>query len=112
MKMASGTTAEALLEFGESKIAAVEREIEEELCAKPTDIQFLTVYDVFREHKGHKTHWVALPHSIRVDPAQVKIGEPDKIDEIGWFSSKNLPSPLHTQFWKSYQVALDRGIVK
>lgn len=100
------------IEFGESIDEAVRREIREELCTDPIDIQFLTVYDAFREHKGVKTHWVAIIHAVEVNPADVKIGEPEKIDELGWFLSTELPSPLHTQFWKSYQVALDMKIIQ
>lgn len=99
------------IEFGESIDEAVRREIEEELCTTPLDIQFLTVYDAHREHNGAKTHWIAIMHSVLVDPTKVQIGEPHKIDQIGWFTSKNLPEPLHSQFWKSYQVALDQGVV-
>ncbi|MCA9345554.1 NUDIX domain-containing protein [Candidatus Saccharibacteria bacterium] len=100
------------IEFGESISEAVSREIFEELCVIPMSIDFLTVYDAFRVNKSIKTHWVAIMHAVQVDPDKVKIGEPDKIEEIGWFTSKTLPSPLHSQFWKSYQVALDKGIVK
>ena len=100
------------IEFGESIDEAVKREIFEELCVVPVDIQFLTVYDAFREHNGSKTHWIAIMHAVQVDPSKVKIGEPHKIDELGWFKSTDLPSPLHSQFWKSYQIALDMGIVK
>ena len=100
------------IEFGESIEATVEREINEELCVSPLNIQFLTVYDAFREYNGSPTHWIAIMHSVEVAPEKVKIGEPEKIDAIGWFTSKNLPSPLHSQFWKSYQIALDSGIVK
>jgi hypothetical protein len=32
-----------------------------------------------------------------VDPTKVKNNEPEKIDEIGWFSLDKLPSPLHSQ---------------
>lgn len=100
------------IEFGESIDEAVRREIQEELCVTPIDIQFLTVYDAFREHNGDNTHWIAIMHAVQVDPSKVKIGEPHKIDELGWFTSDSLPSPLHSQFWRSYQVALDAGIVK
>lgn len=99
------------IEFGESIDEAIKREVMEELCVEPLDIQFLTVYDAFREHNGNSTHWVAIIHAVQVDPDKVRIGEPDKIDAIGWFRSDNLPSPLHSQFWKSYQIALDKGIV-
>lgn len=99
------------IEFGESIDEAVKREIQEELCVEPIGIQFLTVYDAFREHNGHKTHWIAIMHAVLVDPSGVKIGEPDKIEELGWFKSTQLPSPLHSQFWKSYQIALDMKIL-
>jgi len=100
------------IEFGESIDEAVRREIKEELCVEPINLQFLTVYDAFRELKGVKTHWIAVMHAVQVNPTSVKIGEPDKIEELGWFNSNELPSPLHSQFWKSYQVALDKGIVR
>ena len=111
MRMATGTGGGAI-EFGESIDEAVRREIREELCVEPSDIQFLTVFDVFREFNGVKTHWVAIMHAVQVDRQMVKIGEPDKIEALGWFKSTGLPSPLHSQFWKSYQIALDMGIVQ
>jgi ADP-ribose pyrophosphatase YjhB (NUDIX family) len=100
------------IEFGESIDEALRRELHEELCVEPIDIQCLMVYDAFRELNSVPTHWIAIIHAIQVDPSQIKIGEPDKIDELGWFKSDTLPSPLHSQFWKSYQTALDRGIVR
>jgi ADP-ribose pyrophosphatase YjhB (NUDIX family) len=100
------------LEFGESIDEAIKREIKEEFCVDATDIEFLTAYEAHRVNDGVPTHWIALLHSVRVDPSQVKIGEPHKIDEFGWFTSNNLPEPLHSQFWKGYQAALDAGVVK
>jgi 8-oxo-dGTP diphosphatase len=100
------------LEFGESTEDALKREIQEELCVKPTDIKFLTVYDAHRIHNGKQTHWVALIHTAKVDPAKVKIGEPHKIEKLGWFTSDTLPEPLHSQFHKSFEVAHNAGIIK
>ncbi|MCA9334069.1 NUDIX domain-containing protein [Candidatus Saccharibacteria bacterium] len=100
------------IEFGESIDETVRREIKEELCCDPLEIDFLTVYDAHRELKGDKTHWIAIIHAVQVDPKQVKIGEPHKIDELGWFTSSNLPEPLHSQFWKSFPIAKERGYVR
>ncbi len=99
------------IEFGESTDQAIRREIAEEYCCEPLKVDFLVAYDAHRQHNGAKTHWVALVHAIKVDPAKIKIGEPDKITEVGWFTSQNLPTPLHSQFQKSYQVAIDKKIV-
>jgi 8-oxo-dGTP diphosphatase len=99
------------IEFGESIEDAMRRELMEELCTEPVDMKFLTVYDAHREHNGAKTHWIAIIYAIAVDPSKVKIGEPHKIDEIAWFTSKNLPAPLHSQFTKSYTAAIKAGIV-
>ena len=99
------------IEFGESIDEAVKREIKEELCCDTQEIDFLTVYDAHREHKGAKTHWIAIIHAVKVDPKKVKIGEPDKIEELGWFTSKNLPNPLHSQFEKSFRIAKEQGYV-
>ncbi len=100
------------IEFGESINDAIVREIKEEFCVDPIEIKFLTAYDAHRALNDTPTHWVALVHTVQVDRTRVKNGEPHKIDEIGWFTSDSLPRPLHSQFWKSYQVALDKKIVK
>ncbi|MDB5169267.1 MAG: hypothetical protein JWO41_623 [Candidatus Saccharibacteria bacterium] len=99
------------IEFGESFEQTLAREIREELCCDIIRAEFLTVYDAHRQHNGKPTHWVQVIYAVQVDPLAVKIGEPHKIDELGWFRSSGLPQPLHSQFHKSYDLALERGIV-
>jgi 8-oxo-dGTP diphosphatase len=99
------------IEFGELVEDAVARELQEELCTVPLEISFLSAYDAHREHLGHPTHWVQLVHAVRIDPKTAKIGEPHKISEIGWFNSTNLPEPRHSQFDKSFRLALDAGLI-
>lgn len=100
------------VEFGEDLKDAVAREVKEELTTTPFNIQFLTIYDAHRSlADGTPTHWVAVIWSVQVDPLSISIGEPDKIDELNWFTSATLPAPLHSQFYKSFKAALARGIV-
>jgi 8-oxo-dGTP diphosphatase len=100
------------VEFGESIDEAIKREVREELCTEAQSIDFLTAYDAHREHAGDKTHWIALIHAVKVDPSHIKIGEPHKIAEIGWFTSDNLPEPLHSQFSKSFGAITGKGFVR
>ena len=86
------------IEFGETVEEAIVREINEELGTKPLDMEFLKVFDVHRENNGRKTHWITIDYAVKVDPKTVKIGEPDKFDQLGWFNISELPTPLHSTF--------------
>lgn len=100
------------LEFGEKLEDAVRREVKEEIEADALEIKFLKSFEALRDNNGTPTHWMAFVHSVQVDPQAVKIGEPHKIDDIGWFSSDRLPSPLHSMFYNSYDFALEIGLLK
>lgn len=99
------------VEFGELLEDAVTREIQEELSTKPLKIEYLHTYDAHREHEGQKTHWIAIGYAVQVDPEKVKIGEPHKIDDIGWFTTDSLPDPLHSQCHRSFEMAKARGFI-
>ncbi|MBI4225284.1 MAG: NUDIX domain-containing protein [Candidatus Sungbacteria bacterium] len=85
------------MEFGESFADTVSREVEEEYGVKPINIRYVGSKNVIREHEGKQTHWIGNLHLVQIDPTRVIIGEPDKIDEIGWFLLDNFPEPLHSQ---------------
>ena len=86
------------MDFGVDIEQNVLREVFEEYGCKGEIHGRLPAHDIFREHNGVKTHWLAIPFFIKVDPNEVKNNEPEKIDEIGWFKLDNLPQPLHTGF--------------
>ena len=86
------------LEHGDTAEATLHKEITEELCTDVLASKFLGFRDVHREHDGKKTHWIALDFKVLVDRQKVRIGEPHKFDEIGWFKIDALPTPLHSQF--------------
>lgn len=99
------------MEFGESFEDAVRREIKEEYCCAVSDLKFLGVNNVLRNHQGRKTHWVSLLFAAKVDPQQVKIGDQDKMEEIAWFSLENLPRPLHSMFMTHLKWVKEAGIL-
>ena len=80
------------------------REVREEYGCRGEIVGRLPAHDIFREQEGVMTHWVAIPFFIRVKREEVKINEPDKIDEIGWFRLDHLPKPLHTGFARSLEL--------
>ena len=95
------------MEFGETFEECVRREMMEEYCIEPITIEYVTTVNVLRENEGKKTHWIKNIHWILVDPTQAKIGEPRKMDEIGWFSLESPPAPPHSQ-WHTDVAALKK----
>jgi 8-oxo-dGTP diphosphatase len=89
------------LKHGQSITDNLKRELLEEYGVKPKRLDFIGYMDAFRKNnEGLDTHWLAMYFAVLVDPKKVKINEPDMIDELGWFSLDNLPSPMHSQFNK------------
>jgi 8-oxo-dGTP diphosphatase len=84
------------LEFGVSLEENVLREVKEEYGCVGVIEEQLPPLDIFREHDGAKTHWVAVTFFVRVNRDEARNNEPESIDEIGWFRLDNLPAPLHT----------------
>ncbi len=84
------------LEFGETIVQGLAREIKEEYGCDIISIdEVLPPTDWSATVAGQQTHWVILTHIVRVDRNQVKNNEPQSIAEIGWFILDNLPQPLH-----------------
>lgn len=94
------------MEFGETFEDTIRRELIEEYGVTPLAIKYIATKNVLREHNGSKTHWIKNLHWVLVDPTQVTNMEPEKIDEIGWFTFDKLPQPLHSQ------IILEVDIIK
>ena len=80
------------------------REVKEEYDCDGVILALIPPISIFRNQNGIDTHWLALPFIVKVNPNQVKNNEPDKIEELGWFTLDNLPQPLHS--------ALDKDIIQ
>ena len=98
------------LEFGDTVLNTLQKEIAEEYCTDIISSEFLGYRDVHREHNGKKTHWVALDFLVQVDPKEVKNGEPHKFSDIKWFTLENLPKKLHSALPNFFSKYKDRLI--
>ncbi|MCA9356647.1 NUDIX hydrolase [Candidatus Nomurabacteria bacterium] len=92
------------LKFGETIADGLSREVKEEYGADIVSLESLGHREVFREHDGVSTHWISFAFKVLVDPEQVVNNEPDKHDEIGWFTADSLPTPLHSQLLKNLKI--------
>lgn len=80
------------VEFNEKVEDAIIREIKEELGI---DIKLIRPLG-FTNHilNSDNQHWVAIHYLAKIINGELEIMEPDKIEEIKWFSFDNLPVNL------------------
>lgn len=104
------------LEVGEDVEQALRREIMEEYGAEVLGTDFLGYRDVHYDHAGAPMqHWLALDFCVHVRPEQVRIAEPHKFDDLGWFTLDNLPEPIYSrlpEFIERYSVRLQRKLIR
>lgn len=91
------------LEFGQTPKESVLREVFEEYGCVGKIQEQLPAHSILRQVQGHTTHWVAIPFFVKVNPYEVRNNEPEKIDEIGWFTLDKLPNPLHRGFLFTFE---------
>ena len=91
------------LEFGLTPEENVLKEVKEEYGCKGVIQKGIPPHTLIRMNKGKKTHWIVFPFFIKVKRSEVKINEPEKIDELGWFRLNKLPKPLHTGFKRTFK---------
>ena len=93
------------MNFGETFEEAVRREIKEEFCCVPQELHFSGVQNVLRMNNSVQSHWIAVIFAARLNPNEVAIGDPDKMEEIQWFRLNSLPTPLHSMYLQHFQYA-------
>jgi ADP-ribose pyrophosphatase YjhB (NUDIX family) len=92
------------MEFGETFEDTVRREVKEEYGVEPLVMDYILTENVLREHDGRKTHWIKNLYWVLVDAEKAINGEPEKMDEIGWFTFDSLPDPLHSQITSEVEI--------
>lgn len=98
------------MEFGETFEGAVRREIREEYGIAVKKLEQVGAFNVLRKNDKQDTHWVKVLFVALVNPKGVKIGEPEKMDEIGWFPVAKLPKPLHSNTRRDMAVLKKLGV--
>ena len=97
------------MEFGETFLQTAKREIQEEYGVIPKNLKLWAVNNALRWHGKTRTHWIAALFTAEVDPRKAKIGEPEKMDDIGWFPIDKLPRPLHSMTRKHLKMIREAG---
>lgn len=80
----------------ESLASALQREVLEEYGTKPIMVEYMGLDECFREEDGVNTHWLIFRYKVEVDRAEVINNEPEKHEDLDWFTLDNLPAPLHS----------------
>ena len=96
------------LEMGESFLDCCKREVREEVGLELDDVEMLgVVNNIFSPEK----HYVNVDFIAKGVSGDLKICEPDKCSEIGWYPLDKLPQPLMlpiTNFFKTHPEVLDK----
>ncbi len=96
------------LEFGLTLEENVLKEIREEYGCEATIQEQLPAITLLRTSPdGIPSHWIVIPHILLINDdnlKNVRIGDSEKMIEIGWFTFENLPHPLHSGFQKTTLV--------
>jgi 8-oxo-dGTP diphosphatase len=83
------------LEFGESVVECAKREAFEETNLQIKNVLFLTITeDIFAQEQHYITLWVAAEY----DSGILKNNEPEKCEDIGWFTKDQFPQELFLPF--------------
>ncbi len=92
------------IKFGETPEECVRRELREEYGCELLQCRQGGIVNAIRVNNGKKTHWLILTYLVLVDPAEVKLNEPEKFTDGQWFSITNLPKERHSYFDKDFKT--------
>lgn len=85
------------IEFGDTVEDTLRKEIKEEYLTDVVSFEFMGFRDVHREFNGRKTHWISLDFKVLINPNQVGVGEPHKLEKVDFFTLDTLPENIHSQ---------------
>lgn len=77
------------VDWGETIIEAIKREVKEEIGVDIALLRFLCYSDQIL--KQQKQHWVTISYLAKIAKGEPKLMEPLKHDDLQWFNPKKLP---------------------
>ena len=80
------------VEVGETLEECIVREVKEEIGIKTKVINFVTFDQVF--FGNDKKQWIAFCYHLKYISGKIKNIEPEKHDDVKWFSFSDLPKNL------------------
>ena len=80
------------LEYMESFVGCVVREVREEAGIEISNVRFLRLYN---EKEYVPKHYVNIAFVADWESGVAKVCEPDKLESWGWYDMDNLPVPLY-----------------
>lgn len=98
------------IDYGEKTINAVKREVKEEAGIKIKIWALLPHTDQILNKD--KQHWLAVNYLADIKSGDVKNIEPEKCDEICWFSLKKLPKKIGQPTRESINNYLGKKYIK
>ena len=84
------------LDFGEARDVCAAREAFEETGVTVSNVQFVAITNDVLADVGK--HYLTVWMRGDADGAPAQIGDNAEINELGWFSPDELPTPLHIYF--------------
>jgi len=98
------------VEYGETAIKMVKREIKEETNINIDVWGWLPHTDHIMKKEGQ--HWVAINFIANHKKGELKNNEPHKCQELGWFSLNKLPNKIEQTTREAIKNYIDKKYIK
>jgi 8-oxo-dGTP diphosphatase len=94
------------MEYGESIIEAIKREIREETGMEVKDVRFLGIQNL-RQYPPK--HYIDISFTAQWESGEPKLMEPEKCEGWGWYFPNDFPSPFFGTIEDHLKMYYDNG---
>jgi 8-oxo-dGTP diphosphatase len=97
------------LEFKETTLECVIRELNEETGIKPTKFKLLGILNDIPNTEGQNSQYIRFVYQVSAFDGEVINKEPDLCDGWEWFDKNNLPEPVFVGHIKVIKFYMENG---